>query len=102
MAQSGLVQGNAGMAETLYNQLDDDGRDKLANLLFYRELETIRRDQPLLDPNKFPVQRVALYDRDAPQPVPNVNLRGGATPSRTRPVPPLRIQNSRLPQLPQI
>ncbi len=52
------------MAQAFYDTADESTRDWLANVLFYRELESIRRDKPLLDPGAYPVVSLKLYDRD--------------------------------------
>ena len=52
------------MAQDFYDTTDEATRDWLANVLFYREIESIRRDKPLLDPGAYPVASLELYDRD--------------------------------------
>lgn len=78
------------MAQAFYDSADDATRDWLANLLFYRELETIRRDKPLLDPTAYPVWTIPLYNRDLANhsdgASSSLNLRGGASPSLLLPL----------------
>ncbi len=52
------------MAQAFYDTADEATRDWLANVLFYRELESIRRDKSLLDPSAYPVASLELYDRE--------------------------------------
>ncbi|KAL2130908.1 hypothetical protein VTI74DRAFT_5792 [Chaetomium olivicolor] len=47
-----------------YNNADEDTKDWLAERLYYRELESIRRDAPLLDPAEYQVAQLELFDRD--------------------------------------
>ncbi|KAK4236151.1 hypothetical protein C8A03DRAFT_17181 [Achaetomium macrosporum] len=61
-------------AQAFYDTANEDAKDWLASQLFYRELETIRRDKPLLDPEAFRVNTLALYDSGGDQ----GKLRGGA------------------------
>jgi hypothetical protein len=69
-----------------YAQIDDDTRDWLSMALFYRELESIRRNAPLLNPRRYPVATLKLYDRDVDhQPQRAVSLRGGSMPSSVSP-----------------
>ncbi|KAK4136130.1 hypothetical protein BT67DRAFT_432904 [Trichocladium antarcticum] len=73
----------AQMAEAFYNSAGEDAKEWLANALFYRELETIRRDKPLLDAKAYQVGQLPLYERDDGRPNPtgsgpgNVSMRGG-------------------------
>ncbi|GAB1317160.1 hypothetical protein MFIFM68171_07370 [Madurella fahalii] len=78
----------ADMAQAFYDNASENDREWLANALFYRELESIRRDRPLLDPHDFATKELKLYDRDeasAAASSADVNLRGGARPRRSTP-----------------
>jgi hypothetical protein len=79
------------MAQAFYDSADESTRDWLANLLFYRELESIRRDKPLLDLAVYPVKILPLYNRDQGNQLSggtssSFNLRGGASPSLVLPL----------------
>lgn len=104
-SQAPLATMDAAAAKAFLHQASDEVKDLLANKLHYCELNTIRRDKPLVDPAKTPVTDLALYDRNdevAKQPgnLPatqfevqpagliattdpgNIGMRGGAAPSR--------------------
>lgn len=73
-------------AMIFYRNADEEVKERLATALFYRELESIRRDEPLLDPREYPVKQLALFDRDGDEGAPaagddEVGLRGGARPA---------------------
>ncbi|AEO67658.1 uncharacterized protein THITE_2050349 [Thermothielavioides terrestris NRRL 8126] len=68
-------------AKAFYDSADDEAKEWLAKALFYRELETIKRDAPLLDPTEFRIKKVEVYDDNAARPG-QVGLRGGAAPDR--------------------
>ncbi|KAK3290160.1 uncharacterized protein B0H64DRAFT_453130 [Chaetomium fimeti] len=82
-----------GMLHNATNEL----LNAVADQLYYGELDTIRREQPLFDPGKFRILKLGLYDRDdtAEQPRDhpggsnpptasiNINMRGGAAPSES-------------------
>ncbi|KAH6649543.1 hypothetical protein F5144DRAFT_635234 [Chaetomium tenue] len=92
------------VAKTCFDQASEEARDLLANELYYRELDTIRREQPLIDPSKCLLLPLPLYDRNVksaeppgnpprrqpeappPRPTPttdpgSIKMRGGAAPS---------------------
>jgi hypothetical protein len=72
--------------QSWYARFDEDTRDWLTMAAFYRELETIRRDAPLLDPRTYPVATLGVFDRDMNyQPQRDVSLRGGSLPSSVSP-----------------
>ncbi len=50
------------MAQAILDGADEATREELARLLFYRDLETIRRPKPLLDPNDYVLKTVDVYD----------------------------------------
>ncbi|KAK4243868.1 hypothetical protein C7999DRAFT_44404 [Corynascus novoguineensis] len=87
--------------QAFYDSASDKAKDWLANALYYRELETIRRDKPLLDPQKYAERKIDLYCSDGPPLIPGVmatravaspdfNLRDGAASNRLAPVHPKR------------
>ncbi|KAK3899621.1 hypothetical protein C8A05DRAFT_17966, partial [Staphylotrichum tortipilum] len=55
------------MAQAFFDGADEATRDELARLLFYRDLETIRRPKPLFDPSDYPVSTLAVYDHGMPR-----------------------------------
>ncbi|KAL2179514.1 uncharacterized protein P884DRAFT_195107 [Thermothelomyces heterothallicus CBS 202.75] len=82
---------NSEALKAFLDQASEAEKDWLANALYYRELETIRREAPLLDPNKYASKRVDVYDSSAALPGRAVtaaaatishglNLQGGAAP----------------------
>ncbi|KAL2185909.1 hypothetical protein L209DRAFT_754387 [Thermothelomyces heterothallicus CBS 203.75] len=82
---------NSEALKAFLDQASEAEKDWLANALYYRELETIRREAPLLDPNKYASKRVDVYDSSAALPGQAVtaaattishglNLQGGAAP----------------------
>jgi hypothetical protein len=72
--------------QSWYAGFSEDTRDWLSMALFYRELETIRRDPPLLNPRTYSIAALGLYDRDMDdQPQGDVSLRGGSMPSSVSP-----------------
>lgn len=44
------------MARLVLSQVTDDEKHEIAQILYYEELETIRRDKPLLDPGEYPIR----------------------------------------------
>ena len=89
-----LFKIDAETAKEVFDQADEQARDYLASALYYRELETIRRNQPLFDPQRFLVKEVGLYDhaKDQQQPTAagpatgsgNVNMHTVVTPLTDR------------------
>lgn len=84
---------NIEVVRDFLNQVSEAQKDWLANALYYRELETIRRESPLLDPNKYETKEVVVYDNGeasagqsataASLPVSHgLDLQGGAAPDR--------------------
>ena len=63
-SQAPLVTMDAAAAKAFLHQASDEVKDMLANELYYRELNTIRREKPLVDPTKVPIMHLALYDRN--------------------------------------
>ncbi|AEO60284.1 hypothetical protein MYCTH_54054 [Thermothelomyces thermophilus ATCC 42464] len=87
---------NSEALKAFLDQASEAEKDWLANALYYRELETIRREAPLLDPNKYASKKVDVYDSSAAPPGQAVtaaaatishgpNLQGGAAPDRPPP-----------------
>ncbi|KAL2163762.1 hypothetical protein VTH06DRAFT_5821 [Thermothelomyces fergusii] len=86
-------------AQTLkdvFNQASDAEKDWLASALYYRDLESIRRDRPLLDPTKYASKKVDVYDGSAAATAQAATAaaatvsyclrsRGGAAPDRSPP-----------------
>lgn len=73
----------ADMAQAFYDNASENTREWLANALFYRELESVKRDEPLLDPQDYATKELELYDRgeaSAATSSADVSLRGGARP----------------------
>ncbi|KAJ4291600.1 hypothetical protein N0V88_006200 [Collariella sp. IMI 366227] len=52
------------MAQAFYDNADEDTKDWLAQRLYYRELNTIYRDAPLLNPKECRVEQVEVFDRN--------------------------------------
>lgn len=96
------------MVYAFYDNASEETKEWLVEALFYRELESIRRDQPLLDPNDFEVKAVQLYDADeacAAEGSADVHLRGGARASsapRPRRPPSFRWRQRRFYRFPWI
>jgi hypothetical protein len=59
------VELHSNAATILLSQLSDVGKRNIAQELYYEELETIRRDKPLLDPRVYPIQYVKTLRTEA-------------------------------------
>lgn len=91
-------------AKMFFDQASEEAKELLANELYYRELKTIRREQPLINPATCLLVPLPLYDRNVqsaerpgnpsrrqseaqpPRPIPatdpgSINMRGGAAPN---------------------
>ncbi|KAL2194500.1 hypothetical protein P885DRAFT_42992 [Corynascus similis CBS 632.67] len=100
----GLSHIDDDVLQAFYDRASDKAKDWLANALYYRDLETIRRDKPLLDPKKYAEKKINLYCSDDAPLIPGVianravaspdfNLPEGATSNRLIPLHPKRKTN---------